>query len=169
MRAWLKSVLFLLLLSILHFGYDATGWAFLKPFCGTNESVFQHLKMGFWAYLLLLAIEYLVLYRGRGTTSSFVLSGVLVAVMVPWVVVLVWYLAPALYGKPLPLALELIWAAFATLLAGFIAAILHGSLRRAHFSGRAVLALLLLAGLSVFFFTWFTYHSPWIDLFQIPG
>jgi len=46
--------------SLFHFGYEITGWGFLAPFCGVNESVFQHLKMAFWGYLLVAVGEYLV-------------------------------------------------------------------------------------------------------------
>jgi hypothetical protein len=45
MNIYLKAVIFLLIFLILHFGYEITGWVFLTPFCGVNESVFQHLKM----------------------------------------------------------------------------------------------------------------------------
>jgi hypothetical protein len=52
MNIYVKPLLFLLSFSLFHFGYEITGWNLLTPFCGINESVFQHLKMAFWGYLL---------------------------------------------------------------------------------------------------------------------
>jgi len=47
MNIFVKSLLYLIMFSILHFGYDLTHLIFLIPFCGVNESVFQYLKMAF--------------------------------------------------------------------------------------------------------------------------
>jgi len=58
MSILLKGLIFLAFFSILHFSLDLSGWAWLKPFAGINESVFQHFKMAFWAYLLASLVEY---------------------------------------------------------------------------------------------------------------
>jgi hypothetical protein len=60
MNIFVKSLLYLIMFSILHFGYDLTHLIFLIPFCGVNESVFQHLKMAFWSYLFTNLIEYFI-------------------------------------------------------------------------------------------------------------
>gem|GEM_PF-6335425 len=49
--------------SIFHFGYELIKSPLLKPFCGINESVFQHLKMAFWGYALLSIGEYFLLKK----------------------------------------------------------------------------------------------------------
>ncbi len=77
-----------MIFSILHFGYDLTHWAFLAPICGVNESVFQHLKMAFWAYLLASLIEYFVVRGKLGKKETFWYSRFLSTIIVPWFVVL---------------------------------------------------------------------------------
>ena len=65
MNIFIKSLIYLFIFIILHFGYELTQWSFLTPFCGINESVFQHLKMAFWAYLFTSGIEYLVIIKKK--------------------------------------------------------------------------------------------------------
>ena len=67
----LKALIYLIFFSVLHFGYDLTHLSFLKPFFGINESIFQHLKMVFWAYLLASLVEYPVYKRKNKKYESF--------------------------------------------------------------------------------------------------
>jgi len=74
MNIYLKSLFYLAIFSILHFGYDLTHWVFLAPFCVINESVFQHLKMAFWAYLLTSVLEYFVIKEKISKRTLFLVS-----------------------------------------------------------------------------------------------
>ena len=69
MKTHIKALLFLGVFSIIHFGYELTGWKFLIPICGINESVFQHLKMAFWAYIISSALERI---PSKGKTAKYV-------------------------------------------------------------------------------------------------
>lgn len=71
MNTHIKSLLYLAIFIILHFEYDLTHWVFLTPFCGINESVFQHLKMVFWAYLLTSLIEWFVVRKNSANEKLF--------------------------------------------------------------------------------------------------
>jgi len=178
MNVFLKSFIFLLVFSILHFGYDITGWAFLTPFCGVNESVFQHLKMAFWSYLLLtLVIEYPIVRRrfGRGDLDkgtigigNFWYSRFQSLVMLPWVMLIVWYLLPALYGKPESLWVDLIWAIAITYLSCLFVGYLEKDVEKTEFNLSTKYILLFLVFVSAFLFVWFTYKLPWVDLFENP-
>ncbi len=44
--------------SILHFGYELTNLKMLALICAVNESVWEHLKIGFYGALLFYIIEY---------------------------------------------------------------------------------------------------------------
>jgi len=87
MNLYLKSFLYLLIFSGLHFGYEFTHFAFLVPFCGINESIFQHLKMGFWAYFLASGIEF-ALKRKNRFQSNFWYSRLFSSTLVPWFIFL---------------------------------------------------------------------------------
>ena len=170
MNIYWKSLLFLLCVSFFHFGYDVTGWDFLKPFFGINESIFQHLKMAFWGYLLLSILEYFLLFKKElyREIKNFWYSRILSAIIVPWIVVLVWYLLPAIYGRVESLTFELFWALLATYLSGILAIKIEKETENTPFSTHTKAILLILLVISAFMFVTFTYKLPWIDLFANP-
>lgn len=169
MNIFLKAFLFLVSFSVFHFGYELTEWGFLKPFCGVNESVFQHLKMAFWGYILLTGIEYLLLKKNvRDKIRNFLFSRLLSAVIVPWIIVLTWYLLPAFYGRPAPLCLDLTWAIPITYLSGFFVIQIEKETERIQFNLFTKIIIAILCIISAFLFILFTYKLPWIDLFIDP-
>ncbi len=165
----IKSILFLLSFYVLHFGYKLTRWKFLKPFCGINESVFQHLKIAFWGYVVLTGIEYFLLSGSAiSNISSFIFSRLLSAIMIPWIVGLIWYLLPALYGRAGRLWLDLVWGTFSTYLSGFFVIQIERDIERVQFELSTEIIIVILCIISAFLFTLFTYRLPWIDLFVDP-
>ncbi|MDI3472722.1 MAG: hypothetical protein PWQ48_1003 [Thermotogaceae bacterium] len=57
-----KALVFLGIYAVLHFLYEATGFKILMPFSGVDESVFEHLKLGFWAYFFTNIVEYFIIF-----------------------------------------------------------------------------------------------------------
>jgi hypothetical protein len=170
MNLYLKPLIFLLFFSALHFGYDLTGWNFLIPFCGVNESLFQHLKMAFWAYLLLTTfVEYpLVRKKMEKEPLNFWYSRLLSTIILPWFIIIIWYLQPALFGKTTLLLADLIWAIGVTYFSALVIGALERDTEKIEFSPLTKYILLLLLLISGFLFIWFTYRPPWIDLFINP-
>jgi len=172
MNIYLKSFIFLLIFSILHFGYEITGWKFLIPFCGINESVFQHLKMGFWAYLLLIIlIEYPVLKRKNKKIISlpnFWYSRLLSLIIMPWVLLIVWYLLPAIYGKVKIELFEALWSIGVTYLSSLFVEYIEKDTEKTEFNLTSRYIILFLVFVLAFLFIRFTYKLPWIDLFINP-
>ncbi len=99
MNIFIKVLLYLIIFSALHFGYDLTGWVILTPICGIDESIFQHLKMGFWAYLITSIIEFLTVKKKFGDSGTFWYPRFLSAIIIPWIIFLIWYIVPATFGK----------------------------------------------------------------------
>lgn len=170
MNMFIKTVIYLGLFSLLHFGYEMTRFPWLKPFCGINESIFQHLKMAYWAYILASIIEFFSLKKKKAPGPGFITSRMLAAVFVPWVIVLVWYLAPATVGKIKSPGIELVWAITVSAFSGVSGIILEKNVESA---GRLSLGLKLLAIFLVlaagFLFVAFSYNLPWIDMFVDPA
>ncbi|MEO0101705.1 MAG: DUF6512 family protein [candidate division WOR-3 bacterium] len=166
MQAYIKSLLYLGIFGLLHFGYDLTHWNFLIPFSGINESVFQHLKMAFWAYLFSSGIEYLLVKRKLNNLGSFWYPRLLATIMVPWFILLIWYLVPALFGKVESLTIELGWSILATYLSGIAGVMMEKSVEKGTITAGFKITILVLFFISAFFYISFTYQLPWIDLFQ---
>ncbi|WP_438316654.1 hypothetical protein ACP6EK_01040 [Candidatus Caldatribacterium sp. SIUC1] len=163
-----KTLLYLGLFALLHFGYEATGWEVLRPVFGGSESVFEHLKMGFFAYLFASLLEFGSLRRRPVFPRGFWFSRLLATWAIPWMIVTTWYLVPGLFGRPLPLALELAWALGVTFLSGIFGGVLERGVEDERSSPFALRVVLVLFSVAAFFFVWFTYRTPWVDLFEIP-
>ncbi|MGQ9800599.1 MAG: DUF6512 family protein [Candidatus Saccharicenans sp.] len=168
MNIILKAFIYLIFFSVLHFGYDLTGWPFLKLFCGVNESIFQHLKMAFWAYLLASLVEYPVLKRKKKKYESFWIPRFFSASIVPWTIFLVWYLAPATGGKLSPSYLEIIWALVVSFFSGLAGGLIERTLEEQRLAFCFKVLVIFLVVVSAFLYITFTYNLPWIDMFRAP-
>lgn len=169
MRPHVKATLYLGIFVILHFLYDFTHWAFLAPFCGTNESVFQHMKMAFWAYLCASLIEFAGARKTNDKKRSFWYPALLSAVSVPWFAALVWYLMPALLGKAAPLVIETTWAILVTYASGIFAGTVEKAIAKNHFDLSLKVVAIFLSVVSAVLYVWFTYRPPWIGVFVNPA
>jgi len=178
MNNYLKALIFLFVFLMLHFGYELTDWTFLTPFCGTNESVFQHLKMAFWSYLLLtVLIEYPFIRKKiekRKANKTIIVIGnfwysrLLSVIMLPWIMLIVWYLLPAVYGKAESLLVDLIWVIAVTYLSCFFVGYIEKETEKIEFRLSTKYIILFLVLTSGFLFVWFTYKLPGVDLFTNP-
>jgi hypothetical protein len=164
----LKAFIYLIFFSVLHFGYDLTHLSFLKPFCGIDESIFQHLKMAFWAYLLASLIEYPVFKGKKKKYESFWIPRFFSATVVPWTIFLVWYLAPATVGKFRLSYMELIWALVVSYFSGLAGGVVERNLEEHRLSFCFKVLVVFLTVVSAFLYITFTYNLPWVDMFRAP-
>jgi len=163
-RLFLKILIYTALFSVLHFGYELTGWDFLKIFCGTDESVFEHIKMGFWAYLFTSIIEFFTLKNKRNFWSSRLFS----TSLVPWFVAIVWYMVAAIFGKVEVVWIELTWAFAVVIISGLFAKVVERELETLKISRAFKTVIAVLVVVSVIFFVRFSFAKPWIDVFVDP-
>ncbi|MDZ7393916.1 MAG: DUF6512 family protein [candidate division KSB1 bacterium] len=168
MRTWTKALVYLGVFAVLHFLFDLTHWPFLAPFCGVNESVFQHLKMAFWAYLVASVVEGVAGKRSVRDKAAFWYSRLASAVVVPWLVLLLWYVAPALVGRIEHMAVELLWATVVTYLSGIMGGMWDKHLERATPALGFRLCVIGLVIVSTVLYVRFTYKLPWLGLFVDP-
>jgi len=168
LNIFLKSIIYLVLFSLLHFLYDLTNLDFLKPISGINESVYQHLKMAFFAYFFVSIIEYLIIKKKIAKRDSFWYSRLLSTNIIPWFTFSIWYLVPATIGKLKSATIEIIWAILATYISGLFTILIERDTENLTFSIRFKIIILILFFVSLFLFVKFTYSLPWIDLFVNP-
>ncbi len=165
----LKSFIFLVWFSILHFLYtELSANPFFQAIAGTDESVFQHLKIGFFGYLLTIGCDYLIIRKKIEDKNSFVFSRLLSSILVPWIIFVVWYIVPAIVGHEIPLGYELAWAFFVVLLTGVIVSIFDENTGKIKFNLAMKIAIGALVAVSIIIFIWFSFELPWIDVFILP-
>ncbi len=124
--------------------------------------------MAFWAYLFASLIEYFVVRRKFSKRNLFWYPRFLSTITVPWFIVLIWYLVPALYGKLEILFLELLWAVLVTYFSGIIGGIIEKNIEECELNLSFKIIILILLIVSIFLYIRFTYNPPWIDLFINP-
>ena len=164
----LKSLIFLVIFAILHYLYTLSPNPFFQAISGKDESVFQHLKMGFFAYLFLIGIDYLLSRKRIDKSSSFIFSRLLATILIPWLIFIIWYLVPAFVGSELPLAYELVWALSVVFIIGIFASIIDNNTEKIMYSLSAKIIISVLIVISTFIFIWFSFKLPWIDVFTLP-
>jgi len=165
MNMFLKAFIYLGVYSGLHFGYELTKWPFLIPFFGTNESVFEHLKLAFWAYFIANVIEYLIVSRKR-LERNFWCPRLFSTILLPWLVVIIWYILPGIIGHLEPLWFELFWSFFVTFVTSLLAIIIERGINKLSYAFKVTVIVLFL--ISIFFFVRFSFGKPILDIFEIP-
>ena len=163
-----KLLAFAGLFSLFHFAYDWAPSAVTAVFSGIDESVFQHAKIGWFAWLAASALEWGLVRPRRGARLDFVATRLWGAGFAVGLFTVVWYLAPAIAG-PLPNDLvEILWAFFALICGGAAAIALERQIACAPLPRSLRIGAFVFAAIALFLFLRFTAEPPWVDLFAPP-
>lgn len=166
-----KVFLFWLIFLVFYGLYKAWPVFPISIVSGITESNFQHYKTTFFTFLILDGIEYLVYRRQITSRSDFWYLRLLVAVFAPWMVFLLWYLSPAVYGDKMPsIPLEIVYSNLMTILAGYFAITFERGFAALKFSLSLKAITITLTIVSVILYMVFTFsHLPWADVFVEPN
>jgi hypothetical protein len=155
-------IIFIIILgSTLHFTFELSGRnPFVGVFSAVNESIWEHLKLGFWPALTYAIIEYRLLKR---PASRFFPAKAVGIYLIPLIIVSSYYLYTAFLKENLTLDILI-----------FIIAVVVGQLtsyklltwkgKSESYTGISIIALILLA----FLFVIFTFYPPHLPIFQDP-
>lgn len=140
----------------------------LSIICGTTESVFQHFKAAFFAYLITAGLEYWINHKRITGREAFLYSRLQSALFIPWLVFLIWYIAPA-FGLRFSVPLEIVWANFSLLLVVVCVLIFERGWETAALNRAQKTVIWALIVLSSALFVRFTFGPlPWADVFVAP-
>jgi hypothetical protein len=97
------GIIFIVVLgTLLHFAFEWSGrWIPLAPIAAVNESVWEHLKLGFWPALIYAALEY---SRFGKSAKNFFLAKTLGIYLIPITIVVLFYSYTAILGHDLLIA-----------------------------------------------------------------
>ena len=165
---FIKPAIFLLIFALIHFIHKLIPSTVTLIIGANDESVFSHLKMAFWSCLFMILFEIVFFKKYLDNMTRFVASRLISAILAPWIEIVIWFIAPALLHNPLPLEYELVWAFFVVYLIGMFLAIIERDMIKIQFSTSALVVICALIGMTLFFFTVFTFEKPWIDIFALP-
>ena len=153
---------------LLHYAYEWFPNSFTIVFSGTNESIYQHMKVGLFTYLLASLLEYLLVRKTLTNFASYAYSRLFAATVFPFAIFVYFLMAAAYYGQVNSIPLEVIYANLVLLLASFSAIVIERQVETAAPSRafRFVVIFLFLISLSQYLI--FTYRLPWMDVFATP-
>jgi hypothetical protein len=148
--------------TVLHFAFEWSGYAIpIAPIAAVNESVWEHLKLGFWPALVYAALEY---SRFGKSANNFHFAKTIGIYLIPITIVVLFYAYTAILGHDL----------FEADIAIFVVAIVVGQIvsykllmvsplpkRLNRFAPIALAVLGIL-------FVLFTFYPPQLPLFKDP-
>lgn len=165
---WKKTLGFWLVFMVMYGVYRFFPVFPLSIICGTTETVFQHFKAAFFAYLITAGLEYWFNRKRISDREGFLYSRLQSALFIPWVIFLIWYIAPAL-GLRFSIPLEIVWANFSLLVVAVCVLILERSWETAAVTRAQKTVIWALVALSAVLFVRFTFGPmPWTDVFIEP-
>ena len=156
---WWKLMAGYLFFLFFHQIYDILGGGMLAAILGEGiESIYAHMKMYFYAYLLVSLIDYFLRRRKLVSANSFWISRMLIASAFPWMSIAIWFIPVAL-GFDLG-RYELAYSLVLTLLGLYFAFRLDEGLESVEF--RPALKALIILAFAAAFITYigFSFHVP---------
>ena len=147
---------------LLHFTFEISGFnPIVGVFSAVNESVWEHLKLGFWPILLLTLIEYRLIKK---QTNNFFLGKAISALTIITVIPIIFYLYTSFTGESI--FLIDISSFFIAVIIGQILSyltIIHKKLSK----NLELISITLLIIMAILFIV-FTFYPPNLPPFQDP-
>jgi hypothetical protein len=164
LKALIVQVVFLLL----HYSYDWFPNTFTRIISGTDESVFQHMKIGFFSYGLVSLVEFLIFRKVLEDPLNFGVTRMASTVFYCWPMFILFFTPPAFLGKYPNDIYEIVSANIILYTTSLIAGIFELELARIKLSRefRVVVIGLTLIFLSILIV--YSFKNPWFDVFAIP-
>lgn len=159
----LSGVVFIIILgSMLHFTFEWSGRQVIAGiFSAVNESVWEHLKLGFWPAIAFSLIEFKYL---RKLANNFLLAKAVGIYLIPAIIIVIFYSYTTILGESI-LAIDILTFIIAVIVGQTVSyKLLTEKILPPKLAGISLIALFLL-GLA---FLLFTFYPPEFPLFQDP-
>jgi len=155
------SLFFVIIIgSFLHFLFEISGYFYpIGAISAVNESVWEHLKLGFWPIIFLAPVEYKFI-KERG--KNFIFAKTIAAYIIPLSIVIIFYTYTAILGTNL-----LIMDILTFIIAAIIGHVLSYQIMIYQEKPRIMtyISLILIIFLAILFVL-FTYFPPKLPIFQ---
>lgn len=165
---YVRSLLFLAIFIGLHYMYDFFPNVIFQIFSGIDESVFQHMKDGFYSYIILSVIEFFVFKKKITDTTKFLFCRVFSLILYPWIIFLLFFFTRVVYPWQMYFVIEIISAQIVVYISILILGFIELDLMKLEFGKRLRVLLLILLALLIIEFTAFSFYLPWHDVLTNP-
>ncbi len=165
---FVRSLILLGIFIILHYTYDFFPNIVVQIFSGINESVFQHMKIAFYSYIILMIIEFLAFKKKITDNTGFLFSRIFSAIFYPWIVFMVFFFTRVIYPWQMHFVVEIISAQVTVYVSALIIGFIELDIMKIEFGKRLKIILVILIILLIVEFTAFTFYLPWHDVLTDP-
>jgi hypothetical protein len=164
----IKVLLLHVIFILLHYLYDWFPHLLTSLFSGINESIYQHMKIGFFAYLMLAVAEYFWMRKNTHALDRHIYARIFSAVLLPLFMMVIYLIGPLVFGQFKSMLAEIVFANLALLATSLSTFVVEAHLEKAvpALGFKIVAVSLFLIALAQFIL--FTFHLPWFDIFTIP-
>ena len=152
----------------MHYLYKFFPIVIFQIFSGINESVFQHMKIGFYTYLILSVIEFFVFKKKISDANKFLFSRVFSMILYPFLLFLLFLFTRVVYPWQMHFVIEIISAQTVVYISVLILGFIELDIVKLEFGKRLKVLLLILMVLLIIEFTAFTFYLPWHDVLANP-
>ena len=165
---YFRSLIFLGVFILLHYTYEFFPNIVFQIISGIDESVFQHMKIGFYSYIILMVIEFLVFKKKIADNSKFLFSHTFSVILYPWIMFMIFFLSRVVYPVQMHFVVEIISAQITVYISALIVGFIEVELMKIEFGKRLKVLLIILIILLIVEFTAFTFYLPWHDVLTDP-
>lgn len=158
----LAGIVFIVLVgSMLHFTFEWSGHnVIIAVVSSVNESVWEHLKLGFWPALVYAAIE----YKYLKSVKNFLFAKAVGIYLIPITITVLFYSYTAVVGQSV-FILDILIFIVAVIVGQYASyRLLTSKRKRANLEKISLIALIVLALLFVIF----TFYPPQLPIFKDP-
>ena len=158
------GIFFIIILgTLLHFAYEWTGECrAMALFAAVNESVWEHLKLGFWPGFLYALIEYPLL---KNHTNNFLIAKTISLYIIPITIALLFYSYTSLVGSH-NLFIDILIFIIAVIIGQLVSyKIMTSEKLPETFTMISIVALIVITSM----FLLFTFYPPHLPIFMDPN
>jgi len=165
---YIRSLIFLGIFILMHYTYKFFPNVVIQIFSAIDESVFQHMKIGFYSYLILSVIEFLIFKKKIADTTKFLFSRVFSMVLYPYLIFLFFLFTRVVYPWQMHFVIEIISAQIVVYISVLFLGFLEVEIVKLEFGKRLRVLSLILLVLLIIEFTAFSFYLPWHDILANP-
>ena len=165
---YIRSLLLLAIFIGMHYLYKFFPIVIIQIFSGINESVFQHMKVGFYSYLILSVIEFLVFKKKITNKVKFLFSRVFSMVLYPYLIFMFFLFSRVVYPWQMLFVIEIISAQITVYISVLFLSFIEVEIMKFEFGKRLRVLLVILLVLLIIEFTAFSFYLPWHDILANP-
>jgi len=165
---YLRSLLFLTIFTGMHYAYKFFPNVVVLLFSPLNEAVFQHMKTGFYTYIILTVIEFFIFKKKITNNTQFLFSRVFSMVLYPFLIFLFFLFTRVVYPWQMHFVVEIISAQIVVYISVLFLGFLEVEITKLEFGKRLRVLLLILVVLLIIEFTAFSFYLPWHDVLANP-